>query len=153
MDDKSAVLLAIWQEHNSGLRTTVDRENRYFRWATTLLIIVMGFLVIIGSVKLDRMPSTLFRILMTVSLVLPVLVTIVLIFRRSRQAVRNTQVIERIEPLLHLFDQGVYGEQSPLPEQWKGHFSEIFQRRKTPLYYGFTLLILCACTVVGVWMI
>ena len=157
--EKIQALLKLWEVHDAGLTRTVDREDLLFRWSTSVLLAGMAVIVVLTATcapsagvngSLLGVPA---KVLVTVSVVAPMLATLIWTFRRSRQSVRHAVILERVEGLLHLFDDGYYGDQSALPKDWENTYSASFRRRKTPLHHGFVLGTMTASLIAAVWIV
>ncbi|TEU20504.1 MAG: hypothetical protein E3J21_02490 [Anaerolineales bacterium] len=153
VSDRTDVLLKALDNQIKSIEQGENREQQFFQWSTSLLLAAFGAVVALS----DRSSALPFPILVkslaTVLVVVPVLLSIIWIFRRSRRSVRNAEAIERIEKALHLFKGEYYGTDSPYPEEWEGKLVESRLRRKTPVYYSLVMALMTICVVAVIWLV
>ena len=151
--DKTEILLKVLDDQIRSIERGEEREQQLFQWSTSLLLAAFGVVVALS----DRSQALPFPIvvksLATVLIVVPVFLSIIWIFRRSRRSVKNAEAIERIEKSLRLFEDGYYGVDSPYPRAWEGRLAESRLRRKTPVYYALVMVIMTTCVVTVIWLI
>jgi hypothetical protein len=150
--DRVTVLLQALDNQMSAIEAGENREHLLFQWATSLLLAAFGVVVALAdSSRTLRFPFVI-KSLASVLVTVPLFLTIVWIFRRSRRSANNAEAVERIEKALHLFEQDYYGTDSPYPQEWEGMLVQSRQRRKTPLYYALVLGLMAICVVAAIWL-
>jgi hypothetical protein len=151
--DRVTVLLQALDYQIGAIKAGEDREQQLFQWATSLLLTAFGVVVAFAdSSSALRFPFVV-KSLASVLVTVPVILTIVWIFRRSKGSANNAKAIERIEKALRLFEQGYYGTDSPYPQEWEGGLVLSRGHRKTPLYYALVIGLMTVCVVAAVWLV
>jgi hypothetical protein len=155
MDNKVSILLKLLEVQTEELRRKDEVEQLLFQWTTGLLLAVFGGVLALSgkAVALPSLSAMSVRILASIIVVIPALISLVWIFRRSRISTENTKAIENIQELLHLFEDGYYGPHSPYPHHWQGQFTKGRLKRKTPKYYASVILLMSACVVAAIWLV
>jgi hypothetical protein len=151
--DRTNVLLKALDHQIKSLEQGEDRELQFTQWTTSLLLGAFGAVVALSD-RSNPLPFPIpVKSLATVLVLVPVLLSVIWIFRRSRRSVRNAEAIERIERALHLFEGEYYGTDSPYPEKWEGKLVESRLRRKTPVYYSVVMILVAICVVAVIWLV
>lgn len=65
----------------------------------------------------------------------------------------NAEAVERIQDLLHVFEDGCYGTHSPYPKEWAGTSAKGQLKRQSPIQKSVILFLMAACVVATVWLI
>jgi len=147
---KVTILLNILGSQIGEIQRREEREQQIFLWATSLLLAVFGAILALSDKTNQLAYPTAMKLLITAMVTIPISLFIRWLFRFRTDDIKNTEIIERIEKLLHLFESGHYGEHSPLPEHWLGRSRRL---RRTPLYYAATMLLMTACVIVAIWLV
>ncbi|HMQ52078.1 MAG TPA: hypothetical protein PKE64_02050 [Anaerolineae bacterium] len=151
--DKITVLLNLLDFQLKEIQRRQDREQQIFQWSTSLLLGVFGAIIALaGNVSAAPTAMTI-KILASLMILFPVLFSVFWIFRLSQQATHNAGVVDSIQQLLHLFETGYYGPESPYPPAWQGKLKGNLQQRKTPIYYSVVMVTMVLCVVVTIWLV
>jgi len=153
VETKLSVLMKLLEIQIDGLERKATIERNLFQWTTSLLLAVFGVVVALAD-KTAALPHALpIKILSTIVVSAPALLSVVWIFRRSRGSVSNTAAIEQIQDLLGVFDDKRYGAHSPYPRRWEGTLASSHAKRKTPYYYTAVIMIMAACVILAIWFV
>lgn len=154
-DNKVAILLKLLEVQTEELRRKDEVEQLLFQWTTGLLLAVFGGVLALSgkATALPSLSATSIKILASVIVAIPALLSVIWIFRRSRISAENTRAIEHIQELLHLFQDGFYGAHSPYPHHWQGQFTKGRLKRKTPKYYASVIFLMSACVIAAIWLV
>jgi hypothetical protein len=151
--DKVDILLYALDAQMKSLQQSEDREQQFFQWSTNLLLAAFGALIALSGGTRTLSFPILVKLLATILIVVPASLSIVWIFRRSKRSVNMAEAIERIQKLLHLYEEGYYGPHAPYPSAWEGSLVKGRLQRKTPLYYAAVIVLMAVCVVVAIWLI
>jgi len=151
--DKTAVLLHVLKDQIDAIERRESREQTWFEWATNLLLATFGATVALAGKAASLPYPIVTKVLATALVTIPSgLIVSRILTSRKRQA-RNAKTVERIQQLLHLFEEGYYGTHSPYPNDWAGNLAKGILRRKTPLYFAAILALMASCVVVAIWLL
>lgn len=151
--DKITVLLNLLDFQLKEIQRRQDREQQIFQWSTSLLLGVFGAIIALAG-NVSAIPTaTTIKFLASLMILFPVLFSVFWIFRLSQQATHNAGVVDSIQQLLHLFETGYYGPESPYPQVWQGKLKGNLQQRRTPFYYSVVMITMVLCVVVTIWLV
>jgi len=151
--DKASVLLNLLDRQIDEIQRKEQREQQWFEWSTSLLLATFGA-VIAFSDRANPLPyPVIIKSVATILIVIPSFIATSRILVERSKATKNAQTVERIQQLLHLFEDGYYGVQSPYPPVWAGNLARGRLNRKTPVYYALILLLLMICVITTIWLI
>jgi|CXWL01.1.fsa_nt_gi hypothetical protein len=151
--DKTTILLNLLDRQTSQIERREQKEQQWFEWQTGLLLATFGAIVALAQRSSPLPYLVIIKSLATVLVGIPTLLVIYRIVRQKSRSVKNAETIERIQQLLHLFDEGVYGSQSPYPKEWAGNLAKGRLKRTTPNYYALILLLMMACVITTIWLV
>lgn len=151
--DKIQILLKLLDEQVKNIERSEEQEQRLFQWATSLLLAAFGVIMALADKSGVFSSPVIIKLIATTIVVVPVLLSIFWIFRRSQRSVKNAESVVRIEKLLHLFDEQFFGTHSPYPKEWEGGLPDSRRRRKTPTYYALVMAIMTFCVVATIWLV
>lgn len=153
VDNRISILSTLLEIQMGQMEQKAVVERTLFQWTTSLLLAVFGVIIALAD-KTATLPSAAaIKILSTLIVSAPAILSVIWIFRRSRISVGNAKAIEEIQDLLGLFDGKMYGAHSPYPMEWKGKLAYGHARRKTPYYYAAVILIMSTCVVLAIWLV
>ena len=148
-----AVLLKLLEMQTESMERKANVEQTLFQWTTSLLLAVFGVIIALAD-KTANLPQALaIKVLSTLIITAPALLSIIWIFRRARTSVNNAVAIEKIQELLGVFDEKAYGSGSPFPKGWRGKFAAGRAKRKTPLYYAVVIGFMALCVILAIWLV
>jgi len=133
--DKVTVLLHLLDQQIKAIDDRVMIESRWFEWSTNLLLAAFAAIVAISVISKPLPNLPIIKIIASILVMIPAILSTLRIRNTKKGMMINASVLEGIEELLHLFENGVYGEQSPFPPDWKGTLASGFPKRRTPTYF------------------
>jgi hypothetical protein len=151
-DTKVNILLNALDFQIKEIQRRQDREQVIFQWSTSMLLAIFAAIIALaGHISSTTYPVIL-KTLASVMVSFPILFSIFWIFRLSEQATNNAGVVEVIEDILYLFEEGYYGPKSPYPKAWEGNLKHNLEKRRTPIYYCLVLITMTICVVISIWL-
>jgi len=150
--DKVTVLLHLFDQQTRSIDDRVTIEKRWFEWSTNLLLAAFAAIVALSGINKPLPNSQSIKVIASLLVMIPAILSILRIHNTNKGMMINAFALERIEELLHLFESGVYGEQSPFPTDWKGTLASGFPKRKTPVYYSAIIIAMTLCVVFTIWL-
>lgn len=150
--DKTQILLKVLEMQDDGLTRASEREQQIFQWSSTMLLAVFAGIVTLATASDRKALPLMAKPLISLVILIPVILSIIWIFRCRKKAMEYARVFEKIEEILHLFEAGYYGPASLLPAHWSGQLVKTIRKSKTPVYYTVILLFLAICVIVSIWL-
>ena len=152
--DKITVLLNLLDRQTDDMQRKGEKAQKWFEWAASLLLASFGVIVALSGRSSPLPYPILVKLLATILIVVPIILVIFRILAQARGAASNAKAVERIEQLLQLFDDGVYGSRSPYPQTWAGDYlAKLILKRRTPIAHILILGLMTACVVATIWLI
>jgi hypothetical protein len=152
-ESKVEVLLNLLDRQVDEIQRREEAEQKLFEWSTSLLLASFGGVVALSQ-KATVLPQALYvKLIATVMVGIPVLLAITRIVTRSKASMPNAEALERIQSLLHLFEDGYYGSHSPYPQSWAGGLASSRLKRKSPIQKSMILALLSVCVIATIWLI
>ncbi len=84
---------------------------------------------------------------------IPIYLVVIRIMSRSKASMGNAEAVERIQDLLHVFEDNCYGTYSPYPKQWADTLAQGRLKRQSPIQKSAILSLMAACVIATVWLI
>ena len=151
--DKVTVLLNQLSHQLEIIEQKRQREQKWFDWLSGMLLASFGVVVAISD-RTNPLPYPIaIKALASIMILVPTFISVYRISREKNKAIKNAETAERIQQLLHLYDDDFYGKETPYPKTWKGKFAAGRKERTTPTYYSFILLLMAACVVASIWLL
>ena len=151
--DKTAVILRSLEHQFREIQRREEREQKLFEWSSGLLLAAFAAIVALSG-RTSALPHALFvKTLASILIGVPTIIFSGRLLRYSKLTVDNAEAIERIEEILGVFEEGVYGEQALYPPRWRGQLARKRSERKTPHLYSVILLLMAACVIATIWLL
>ncbi|MCG8351575.1 MAG: hypothetical protein MI924_27730 [Chloroflexales bacterium] len=150
-DTKITVLLNTLDFQLNEIQRQQDHEQQIFQWAMSFLLTLFGAIMALFGVTTTTQFPVIIKILASVIVVFPIVFSMYWIFRLSAQAVNNAIAAERIQSFLLLFHPNYYGPEALYPQEWRGNLAKDIRKRRTPLYYAITMVMMTACLEISIW--
>jgi hypothetical protein len=150
--DKVTILLYLLEHQTDQIRRREQRVRQWFEWSTGLLLAAFGAVIALSGRSNPLPHPILIKLLATILITVPTILLTSRILRQSKASVGNAEAIERVQQLLHLFEDGYYGAHSPYPQTWEGTLAKGRLKRRSPYYYAFILVLMVACVVATIWL-
>ena len=151
--DKVSVLLNQLNQQLDVIERKRQREQKWFDWVSGMLLASFGAVVALSD-RNNPLPHPLaIKALASTMILVPAFIAVYRIDKEKGKAVRNAETAERIQQLLHLYDDNFYGKETPYPKAWMGEFAAGRRRRTTPIYYSLILFLMAACVVASIWLL
>jgi hypothetical protein len=147
---KVTVLLHLLEQQTKSIDDRVKIERSWFEWTTGLLLASFGAVVALSGRTQPLPYPEIIKTIATILVVVPAIISISRILRTTQGMMNNATAVERIQDLLFIFEDDIYGKQSPFPVTWRGKLASGFLKRRTPKYYSLILLIMTTCVVATV---
>ncbi|NJO73671.1 MAG: hypothetical protein HC833_07875 [Leptolyngbyaceae cyanobacterium RM1_406_9] len=151
--DKVAVLLNLQDMQVKEMHRREETEQKLFEWSTSLLLAAFAAIVALSQRTVVLPQATFVKVIATVMVGVPVYLVIVKIKERSGASVGNAEAVERIQSLLHLFDDSYYGTHSPYPQEWAGQLAKGRLKRKSPIQKFVIIGLMAFCVISTIWAI
>ncbi len=151
--DKTTILIHLFDYQAREIQRREAREQQMFEWTVGLLLAAFGAIVALSDRDAPLLYPVPVKMLATVLIGVPTIIFAVRIRRYTERSVENAEAIDRIERVLHLFEEGYYGVDTPYPEEWAGGLSNRRKKRNTQNYYSAIMLLLAVCVIATVWLI
>ncbi len=152
-ESKVTVLLNLLDRQVDEIQRREETEQKLFEWSTSLLLASFAGVVALSQ-KTTVLPQAVYvKLIATVMVGIPVFLAISRIVTRSSASVPNAEALERIQSLLHLFEDGYYGSHSPYPQSWAGGLASSRLKRKSPLQKSMILALMSICVIATIWLI
>jgi len=153
MSDKTTILIHLLDYQAREIQRREAREQQLFEWTVGLLLAAFGAIVALSDRDSPLLYPISVKMLASVLIGFPTVIFATRIRRYSQRSVGNAEAIDRIERVLHLFDEGYYGADTPYPKEWAGTFSNKRKERNTQNYYSAIMLLMAVCVIATVWLI
>jgi len=151
--DKTSIVLYALDYNIKEIHRREEKQQQLFEWSTSLLLAAFGAVVALSS-RSSPLPYTIpIKLIATALIAVPTFLFAYRILLHTRGSVANAKAVERIQELLHLFEDGYYGIRSPYPQEWEGKLAEGIRKGKTPIYYAFILSLMAMCVIVAIWLL
>jgi len=151
--DKVTILLNLLDLQTSEIQRREEIEQKFFEWSTSLLLATFAGVIALSQNDTPLPYSILVKILATVMIGIPVYFSILGIITRSSASKTNAEAVERIQELLHLFDDNYYGSHSPYPHEWVGRLAQSRLKRKSPIHKSVIIVTMACCVVATLWVV
>jgi hypothetical protein len=151
--DKVAVLLNLQDMQVKEMHRREETEQKLFEWSTSLLLTALAAIVALSQRSAALPQATFVKVIATVMVGVPVYLTAVKIKEQSGASVGNAEAVERIQNLLHLFDDAYYGDHSPYPQEWAGKLAKGRLNRKSPIQKSVIIVLMAVCVISAIWTI
>lgn len=151
--DKITVLLNLLNCQIDEIRRREQTEQKLFEWATSLLLASFGVIVALSQKAALIQHAIIVKFIATILVSVPIGLITFRILGRSKASMGNAEAVERIQDLLHLFEDGYYGSHSPYPKVWSGTLAAGRLKRKSPIYNSVILALMAGCLVTTIWLI
>ena len=151
--EKVAVLLNVLDFQNEEIRRREGEEQKMFDWCTNLLLISFGAIVALSD-RSTPIPYAIYvKSIASVLILTPTVAFSYRIFKQRRDFKSNTDIIEKIQNILHFFDEHYYHKDSLYPKRWAGRLTAKILKRRTPIYYSTILLLMAAGVIASIWLL
>ncbi|MEP0873101.1 hypothetical protein NDA01_25260 [Trichocoleus desertorum AS-A10] len=151
--DKVTILLNLLDRQIDEIQRREETEQKLFEWSTSLLLAAFAGVVALSQ-RSTPVPYAVFvKLLATVMVSIPVFLSILKITSRSAASVSNAEAVERIQSLLHLFEDSYYGSHSPYPKEWAGGLAKGRLKRTSPIYKSAMVASMALCVIATLWAI
>lgn len=151
--DKVTILLNQLNHQLDAVEDKRQREQKWFDWVSGMLLASFGVVVALSDRTNPLAYPFAVKFLASIMILVPTFIAVYRIGKEKSKAIKNAETAERIQQLLHLYDDGIYGKETPYPQAWKGKFAAGRKKRTTPIYYSFILFLMAACVVASIWLL
>lgn len=151
--DKLEILLNVLNLHYEELNRKLEKEQKIFEWCTNLLLITLGAVIALSD-RSTPLPHTIYiKFITTVFVLIPVVIFIYQIHDQVSGMEKNGEIIERIQGIIHVFDEGYYTVEALYPKKWSGKLPRRIRGRRTPIYYSFILSLMVIGVITTIWLV
>lgn len=151
--DKVTVLLNLQDMQVKEMHRREESEQKLFEWSSSLLLAAFAAIVALSQ-RSTALPQAVFvKIIASVMVGVPVYLAVIKIKGRSLASVGNAEAVERIQSLLHLFDDAYYGTHSPYPQEWAGKLAKGRLKRTSPIHKSVIIGLMAVCVIATIWTI
>lgn len=151
--DKITVLLYALDFNFTEIKRKEDEQQNLFEWSTGLLLASFAAIIALSETSSALANAILIKILATSLILFPTILIIYRIVKRTKDSIENAESVEVIEELLHIFDDGVYGDRTPFPQEWRGSLTKLIKNDQLPKNYSIIIAFMASCVIVAIWML
>ena len=151
--DKTTILIHLLDFQAKEIQRREAREQKLFEWTVSVLLAAFGAVVALSNRELPLPHPFWVKLFASCLIGIPTFIFCLRILKYSKKTIENAQAIDKIEGILHLYDEKTYGGVTPYPESWANGLSASRKRRKTQFFYSLIMAIMAVCVISTVCLI